>query len=127
MCIPNVIPHSATSHLRPPYALLRYISLRDTVNVAALASFCESQAKEHPIYDGRHPLDRGVNMNTLAMPASLYHPIFQRWRQRAADPSFDPLPRVVAATAGLMEAASVLYESRNSLTSCIQLRVFRNL
>lgn len=122
MCTLNVILHIPLAIDDRAYALPGYISLRDIVKysaaktpsaAAASASFRESQAKEHPIYDGRHPLDPGVNASTLAMPASLYHPVFQRWRLRAADPDFDLPAKVVAATARLMEAASVLYPSES--------------
>ena len=104
------------------YTLPGYVSLRDITKsasaktpsaTAASANFRESQAKEHPIYDGRHPLDPGVNRSTLAIPASLYHPVFQRWRLRAADPNFNAPAGLVAETARLMEAASILYPSEN--------------
>jgi hypothetical protein len=38
---------------------------------------------------------------------------FKRWRLRAADPNFNAPAGLVAATARLMEAASILYPSEN--------------
>ncbi|KAF9470927.1 hypothetical protein BDN70DRAFT_820684 [Pholiota conissans] len=54
------------------------------------------------------------------MPASLYHPAFQRWRIRAADHNFGVPAEVVAATVGFMEAASVLYHFENDRKAAIR-------
>src|SRR6266446_10176916 len=98
MFTPNVSSHLPLAMHYHAYTLPGYVSLRDIAKspstktpsaAAASGSFRESQEKEHLIYDGRHPLDPGVNKSTLAMPASLSPPVFQRWRVRAADMNFD--------------------------------------
>lgn len=48
------------------------------------------------------------------MPASLYHPVFRQWCIRASDTEFKVPPEVVAATAKLMQASSVLYSSEDA-------------
>jgi len=115
----------------PTYMFTGYISLRNTAQsqftktpsvAAQSASFWYSQGKEHLIFDGQHSLDSGGS--TIAMPTSLYPPVFRWWCIRAADPTINVPPLVIAVTARLMEAASFLYpkekERKNSTRSHFQ-------
>lgn len=89
-------------------------SCAPTPSVAATSSnFRATQAERHPIYDGRQPLSV-QNSGTIAMPTSLYHPVFRQWCIRALDTEFKVPPEVVAATAKLMQASSVLYSSEDA-------------
>ncbi|KAH7908392.1 hypothetical protein BJ138DRAFT_1012901 [Hygrophoropsis aurantiaca] len=83
-------------------------------------SYRSMQGKEFPIYDGRHPEDQGIVSSTLAMPISLYHPIFAKYLHWMSDGSITPSPECIAATARLMSAASVLYPTENDRKHAIR-------
>ncbi|KDQ57045.1 hypothetical protein JAAARDRAFT_157094 [Jaapia argillacea MUCL 33604] len=80
---------------------------KSTSQAATSSSYRESEKQAFPIYDGRRPINSDAS-STIAMPPSLYHPIFQRWRTWAFDLELTPPPEVVAASAKLMRLASVL-------------------
>ncbi|KAF5321818.1 hypothetical protein D9619_002180 [Psilocybe cf. subviscida] len=89
-------------------------------SAAASATFRNIQQDGFAIYDGRQPAGPGKNSSTIAMPPSLYHPVFEHWKRLAFDQSVAVPRKVIAATSVLMRRASVLYSSDDAFKSAVR-------
>lgn len=74
--------------------------------------FRKIQRGHIPIYDGRRAPGVTSNSSTIAMPPSLYHPVFERWKKNACDPSIEPPAASVVQAAALMRKATILHETK---------------
>ncbi|KAF5316482.1 hypothetical protein D9619_006108 [Psilocybe cf. subviscida] len=86
----------------------------ETLSAAAKSSeFRRIQRSNAPIYDGRRVHGSTNNSSTIAMPPSLYHPVFEKWKNDAFNASTEPPAKVIRATAELMRKAAVLYDNES--------------
>ncbi|KAF5309866.1 hypothetical protein D9619_010368 [Psilocybe cf. subviscida] len=84
------------------------------------SEFRKIQRTKVPIYDGRRAPGPTNNSSTIAMPPSLYHPVFEIWKNNAFDSSIEPPPEIVKAAAELMRKVTVLYEDEGQRSKALR-------